>query len=127
MRRVDVTEDDMRKVRRILSQCHTIDPRFPAPNDMMATGWFLVFHGRGYTWDELEDGVLEFFATDTFGRTPTPGLVLEGAKWARKRRAEESGPEVEFRRAMRRWEQDCAIAEAEGDRHPRKPQREDYL
>lgn len=127
MPHISITPEDLAHVRRILSQCHTIDPRFPAPSDMMATGWFLVFDGRGYTWEELEAGVLEFFATDTFGRTPTPGLILEGAKWARKRRAEESGPEGEFRRAMRRWEQDCAIAEAEGDHYPRKPEREEYL
>lgn len=80
----------------VLKAVKQIDPYFVNADTAMAKGWAMIFMRRGYTLEEMLEGVVDFYTHETSGRHCMPGNVLEGARRARARR-EATDPEYKAR------------------------------
>lgn len=98
----------------VLKAVKQIDPYFVNADTAMAKGWAMIFMRRGYTLEEMLEGVVDFYTHETSGRHCMPANVLKGAARARARR-EATDPEykakLEARREARQDAWDSKLAQ----------------
>lgn len=70
----------------ILYMCKDADIQFWSVDkfDTMKKSWAAIFAASGLTRKAIQSGVIRFYANDTTGERPKPGIIIHQAKIAKQ-------------------------------------------